>query len=64
MYRMMNRAGSMFEVIWFVMGGLFLFIGITETIDQGIQESWYYLLFALLALVMYFRRRQLRLRDK
>jgi hypothetical protein len=57
----MNKAGVILEIIWFVMGGLFLFIGITTTIDSGIGESWYFLVFALLALVMYLRRRKIRI---
>ena len=60
----MNRAGSLFEVIWFVMGGLLLYIGIEQTVDNGISESWYYLAFAILAFVMYYRRRRIRLASK
>ena len=60
----MNRAGSLFEVIWFVMGGLMLFIGIQQTIETSISESWYYLVFAFLALLMYYRRRRMRLASK
>ncbi len=60
----MNKAGTILEVLWFVIGGLFLFIGIDMTIDSGISESWYYLLFALLALVMYYRRRRIRILNK
>jgi len=54
----------MLEIIWFVMGGLFLFIGVDVTIDSGIADSWYYLLFALLALAMYLRRRKIRISGK
>ena len=62
----MNKAGSLFEVVWFVMGGLLLFIGIEQTIDPeiGIADSWYYFAFALLALLMYYRRRRIRLASK
>jgi len=60
----MNKAGVILEIIWFVMGGLFLFIGITESVDKGISEGWYYLAFALLALVMYYRRRRMRILNK
>lgn len=60
----MNRAGVILEIIWFVMGGLFLFIGVDITIDSGLADSWYYLLFALLALVMYLRRRKIRISEK
>jgi hypothetical protein len=57
----MNKAGVILEIIWFVMGGLFLFIGVDVTIDSGIGDSWFYLLFAFLALVMYLRRRKIRI---
>jgi len=60
----MSNTGIIFEIIWFVMGGLLLFIGIDQTIDQGIGSSWHYLLFALLALLMYYRRRRIRLSEK
>ncbi len=60
----MNKAGVILEIIWFVMGGLFLFIGVDVTIDSGIADSWYYLLFALLALAMYLRRRKIRISGK
>ncbi len=60
----MNKSGGILEVIWFVMGGLLLFIGIDVTVDAGFSESWYYFLFALLSLFMYLRRRKIRLSDK
>ena len=60
----MNKAGSILEIIWFVMGGLMLFIGIDVTIDSGLGESWYYLLFALLAFLMYYRRRRIRISNR
>ncbi len=60
----MNSAGTIFEIIWFVMGGLMLFIGIDITIDTGIGDSWYYLLFAMLAFLMYYRRRRIRISNK
>ena len=60
----MNKAGSILEIIWFVMGGLLLFIGIDVTIESGLGESWYYLLFALLAFLMYYRRRRIRVSNR
>lgn len=60
----MNKAGSILEIIWFVMGGLLLFIGIDVTIDSGLTESWYYLLFALLSFLMYYRRRRIRITNR
>lgn len=60
----MNKAGTILEIIWFVMGGLFIFIGVDTTIDSGISESWYYLAFGVLALIMYFRRRRIRLSNR
>ena len=61
---MNNKAGAIIEIIWFVLGGLLLFIGVDITIDSGFGESWYYLLFAVLALLMYFRRRKIRISGK
>jgi len=60
----MNKPGALLEIIWFVMGGLLIFIGIDVTLSSGFSESWYYLLFAVLALLMYYRRRKIRLSDK
>ncbi len=60
----MNNTGGLFEIIWFVMGGLLLFMGIEQTINSGIGDSWYYLVFAFLALLMYYRRRKIRLANK
>ena len=61
---MMNKAGTILEIIWFVMGGLLLFIGVDVLIDSGIGESWYYLLFSLLAFLMYYRRRRIRISSR
>ncbi|MEX0987892.1 MAG: hypothetical protein WD052_10480 [Bacteroidales bacterium] len=60
----MNKAGNILEIIWFVIGGLFLFIGIDKTIESGFGESWHYLLFAILSLLMYLRRRSIRISNK
>jgi hypothetical protein len=61
---MMNNAGTILEIIWFVMGGLLLFIGVDVLIASGIGESWYYLLFSLLAFLMYYRRRRIRISSR
>lgn len=60
----MSSAGVIFEVIWFVMGGLLLFIGIDQALEGGIGSSWHYLLFSMLALLMYYRRRKIRISGK
>ena len=60
----MSKGGSLFEIIWFVMGGLLLFIGINESLEVGLSESWYYFVFAILSWFMYYRRRKYRLSDK
>ena len=59
----MNR-GSFFEIIWFVMGGLLLIMGIDVSMSAGIGESWYYFAFAALSWLMYYRRRKYRLSKK
>ncbi|TFH27399.1 MAG: hypothetical protein E4H10_04005 [Bacteroidia bacterium] len=61
---MSNRAGGLFEVVWFVLGGLLLIMGVDITTGSGIGESWYYFLFSLLAFAMYFFRRRMRLKHK
>ena len=61
---MRNRAGGLFEVVWFVLGGLLLIMGVDMTTGSGIGESWYYFLFSLLAFAMYFFRRRMRLKHK
>jgi hypothetical protein len=60
----MNKLGSLFEIIWFVLGGFLLFIAVEVTIEKGIENSWYYFIFAILSLLMYYRRRQIRISDK
>ncbi len=61
MCRMKNNLSSIFEVIWFVLGGLMCFIAVDVTVSSGIGESWYYFVFAILAFIMYFFRRKMRL---
>lgn len=58
---MRNKISAVFEVIWFVLGGLMLFIAVDLLMDSGLAESWYYFLFSFLAFAMYFMRRRQRL---
>jgi hypothetical protein len=58
---MRNNISGIFEVIWFVLGGLMLFIAVDLLLDSGLGESWYYFLFSFLAFAMYFMRRRQRL---
>jgi hypothetical protein len=60
----MNKARGIFEVVYFVLGGLLLFIAVDVVRESGFSESWYYFLFSLLAFVMYFYRRSGRLKSK
>lgn len=61
---MRNNASGLFEVIWFVLGGLLLFMGIDVSSEAGIAGSWYYFVFSLLAFAMYLRRRSIRIKSK
>ncbi|MEZ5072120.1 MAG: hypothetical protein R2751_14470 [Bacteroidales bacterium] len=61
---MKNSLTGIFEVLWFVMGGFMLFIAVDVTLKEGIGSSWYYFLFALLAYLMYYFRRQQRISRK
>ncbi len=60
----MNKIGTAFEILYFVMGGLLLFIGVDVTVESGFGDSWYYFALGLLSLLMYLRRRKMRLSDK
>jgi len=59
---MRSKATGIFEVVWFVLGGLMLFIAVDVTLSKGIANSWYYFLFSLLALGMYLLRRNMRIK--
>ncbi|MCK5067963.1 MAG: hypothetical protein KAR16_11010 [Bacteroidales bacterium] len=61
---MRSSASGLFEVVWFVLGGLMLVMGVDMTTRSGIDDSWYYFLFSLLAFAMYFFRRRMRLKSK
>ena len=49
MYRMKSSISGFFEVVWFVLGGLMLFMAVDLLLDSGFGDSWYYFLFSLLA---------------
>jgi hypothetical protein len=57
----MRSSSGFFEVVWFVLAGLMLFMAVDLTLGSGIGESWYYFLFSLLAFAMYFWRRRSRI---
>lgn len=61
MFRMKNSVSGLFEVVWFVLGGLMLFMAVDVTLNTGLGDSWYYFLFSVLAFVMYFFRRRMRI---
>ncbi|MGW8314645.1 MAG: hypothetical protein ACWGNV_03515 [Bacteroidales bacterium] len=58
---MRNNATAIFEVVWFVLGGLMLFMAVDITVGSGFRESWPYFLFAILAFVIYYLRRRMRI---
>jgi len=58
---MKNSASGLFEVVWFVLGGLMLFMAVDVTMSTGLGDSWYYFLFSALAFIMYFFRRRMRI---
>jgi hypothetical protein len=61
---MRNRTSGLFEVVWFVLGGLLLIMGVDVTAATGFGDSWYYFLFSVLAFAMYFFRRRMRFNSK
>ncbi len=58
---MKNNLSTIFEVIWFVMGGLLLFMAVDVNMNAGLNNSWYYYLFSVLSFFMYARRRKMRM---
>jgi hypothetical protein len=61
MFRMRSSISGFFEVLWFVLGGLMLLMGVDQAMKTGLGDSWYYFLFSLLAFAMYYFRRRMRL---
>ncbi len=58
---MRNSISGFFEIVWFVLGGLMLFMAIDLLLESGLGDSWYYFLFSFLAFAMYFLRRRSRI---
>jgi len=61
---MRSSISGFFEVVWFVLGGLLLFMGVDLLLRNGIGDSWYYFLLSFLAFAMYFFRRRTRITRK
>jgi hypothetical protein len=61
---MRSSISGFFEVVWFVLGGVLLFMAVDLLRESGLGESWYYFLFSLLAFAMYFWRRRMRLKQR
>jgi len=61
---MKSSVSGIFEIIWFVLGGVMLFMAVDATLDNGIAQSWYYYLFSILAYLMYFLRRRMRISQR
>lgn len=61
MFRMRSSASGFFEVVWFVLGGLMLAMGVDIHLNSGFNDSWFYFLFSLLAFAFYFLRRRSRI---
>ena len=55
------NTNAIFEVIWFVLGGIMLFMAVDLTVENGFKGSWVYYLLSLLAFLFYFFRRKIRL---
>jgi len=61
MFRMRSSISGFFEIVWFVLGGLMLFMAVNLLLESGLGDSWYYFLFSFLAFAMYFLRRSSRI---
>jgi len=58
---MRSSISGFFEIVWFVLGGLMLFMAVNLLLESGLGDSWYYFLFSFLAFAMYFLRRSSRI---
>ena len=58
---MKSNVSGFFEVVWFVLGGLMLFMGVDVALNSGFGDSWYYFLFSVVAFLMYYFRRRMRI---
>ncbi len=61
MFRMKNNMSGILEVVWFVLGGLMFYIAVDMTLSDGFSGSWYYYLLSILAMLMYYFRRRMRI---
>jgi len=61
---MRSSVSGLFEVVWFVLGGLMLFMAVDLTMSSGIKASWYYFIFSFLAFGMYFLKRNTRVKRR
>jgi len=61
---MRNNLTVILEVVWFVLGGLMLYIAVDETLTDGFTGAWYYYLLAILAFLMYYFRRRMRITNR
>ncbi len=61
---MRNKISGFFEIVWFVLGGLMLFMAVDLLLESGLGGSWYYFLFSFLAFAMYFLRRRSRINHR
>ena len=51
------------EILWLAVAAMSLATGVHKTIYHSFQESWYFFIFVLIALLMYFIRRNLRINE-
>jgi len=57
---MSKKAAHILEIFWLIIAILSLGAGIHQTYYEGISRSWLFLIITLLALGMYYLRRNLR----
>ena len=57
---MKNKLSRSLEIVWLITSILCLITGVHQTIYEGFSKSYIFLIFSLVAFLMFILRRQLR----
>lgn len=61
---MRNKLYIALEILWIITAILCLFAAIHQTYYEGISKSYVFFIFSIVALIMYYLRRQIRKSNK
>jgi len=61
---MANNKAKAMEYLWLIIAMVSFGIGIKKSIDFGLENSWLFFVFVLIALLMWFWRKKIRENDE